>query len=447
MLSGKWISILIAVAALAGGAGACSKGPAAPVRASDSVLAVQRASCGFRAGAPAADTIGKEHPIGADIPVDHVFVLLQENRSFDHYFSSLAGADGARADATNPDADGGLVHRYHQTEYCSGDTAHGWTQSHTQWNDGGLDGFVVTSGRTGRIAMGYFDESDLPFYYGLARNFATSDRFFCSLLGPTLPNRMFALAGTSFGLIQNVPPPADAPNVFEALLAKGIDWKVYGQRTPSAAMFLSTTSRNINRFLTIEDFERDAAANTLPPFAFIEPRYLGTGATRSDEHPPGDIQMGQAFVARVVKTLMASPAWKRSVLFFSYDEHGGYYDHVSPPKACTPGGLMSDNTNGTRPMSEFDRYGFRVPFFAISPYSKRGLISHVERSHDSILRFVEARFGLAALSDRTANALPPYELFDFANPPNLVPPTLPEAVVDPVQLSSCMERFPEEFGL
>jgi phospholipase C len=424
----------------------------APPRPSEAVRAPLRSACTFRAGALPSETLGREIRIGSEVPFDHVLVLMQENRSFDHYYgqlarSGLAGVEGPPGDAFNLDREGMPVARFHETEYCNEDTAHSWTASHLQYGGGRNDGFVVASGSHGRIAMGYYDESDLPFYYGLAKVFGIGDRFFCSLLGPTLPNRMFQLAGTSFGLVRNTLPPADAPNIFEALEAKGLPWKVYGHSPPSAAMFATTAARHLDKFVRFDDFFRDAQAGRLPAFAFIEPDYLGGGAVRTDEHPPGNVQLGQSLVARVVHAVLTSPAWSRTVLFFTYDEHGGYYDHVPPPPACTPGGLVADNPDAVMPLSEFNRLGFRVPFFAISAYTKRGHVTHQQLDHTSILRFVEARFGLAALSDRTANATPPTDIFDFDRAPILAVPPLPEARIDEEQLMRCMERFPGGGGL
>jgi phospholipase C len=413
------------------------------VRPHEQEQALLREKCAFRAGASAADTLGREVPLGDRIPVDTVVYMIQENRSFDSYFSELPAAGVTDVDvppalASNPDAAGQPVVRYHESRYCIPDLPHDWDPVHQQYGDGRNDGFVVTGGPD---SMGYFDEHDLPFYYALAKSFTIGDRFFSSLLGPTLPNRLFALAGSSFGLTGGILAPAYAPNILEVLAAAGVPWKVYFSDVPSAAYFVTTAQKFPDRFYKLSQFFADAAAGALPPFVFLEGAYLGGGGDHTDEHPPGDMQLGQALVARVVRALTTSPQWRRLAFFLTYDEHGGYYDHVPPPPACPPGGMVT-KSGETQPSAAFDRLGFRVPFFVISPYAKRGHVTHQELSHASILRFLEARFDLPALSDRTANAAFPFDAFDFQNPPNFVPPDMPAADVDAAQLASCMAKFP-----
>src|SRR5262249_34951196 len=145
------------------------------------------------------------------------------------------------------------------------------------------------------------------------------------------------------------------------------------------------------------------------------------GAT--DEHPPSDMQVGQHFVYRQVARLMASPSWGRSVMFITYDENGGLYDHVAPPAACLPGSTAPAQQ---AELGGFDRYGFRVPVFVVSPYAKAHFVSHVVHSHASILRFIEARFGVPALSSRDANADAMFDMFEFSNPPFVRPPDITE---------------------
>ncbi len=171
----------------------------------------------------------------------------------------------------------------------------------------------------------------------------------------------------------------------------------------------------------------------------MEADYNGRG-TRTDEHPPGDMQLGQAFVAKVVDAVMHSPQWAHTAIFITYDEHGGYYDHVPPPKACVPDDL-APKLEAKDPPGAFDRFGFRVPLIVVSPYAKRHYVSHVVVGHTSILRFVEARFGLPAMTRRDANADPLYDLFDFAHP-DLSIPILPEAKVDAAEAARCAQAFP-----
>jgi phospholipase C len=407
----------------------------------------RRAACEFKAGALPADSLWTAAPRGDQIPIDHVVIVMQENRSFDHYFSRLPGANGAADDATNPDADGTPISRYHETQYCTEDVAHAWNPSHREWNGGVNDGFVTSNNPNGKRSLGFFDETDLPFYYSLARGFATSDAHHCSLLGPTLPNRMYSLGATSWSRAANFPPPGQDkngkpyPNILTRLDDAKVSWAFYTDGAPSFAMFVDYFSRtHQTHAFPFQKYLDDAAAGTLPSVVWVEGRLADEWGGGLDEHPPGDMQNGQQLVATVVKALIASSAWKRSVLFWTYDEHGGFYDHVPPPPACIPDdlepGLDPNDVQG-----RFDRFGFRVPFVAVSPYAKRGFISHRPKDHTSMLRFIETRWNLPALSVRDANSDPMFDMFDFDHPQTDVP-ALADATPEPNELSRCMSKYP-----
>jgi phospholipase C len=413
--------------------------------AQSQTAAADRSSCKFAAGALAEDTIGCA---GRQIPIDHVVLVMQENRSFDHYFQKLPeygqpDVDVAPAGVTNPAPDGTPIPFSHKTEYCFDDTGHSWKASHTEWDNDKNDGFAIANAKpsdpTGARAMGYYDQTDIPFYYKLASTFAISDNYHCSLLGPTWPNRMYFYAATSFGLVSNTPPPAEGNNIFKVLDAANVSWKVYRSNYPPEAMFISTFLANKDHFVAIGEFAKDAAAGTLPQVSFVDSLFDAGGAGRSSEHPPGDMQVGQKFVYDQVTTLMKSPLWKRSAMFITYDENGGLYDHVPPPKACAP-----DSTPPAKDanLGGFDHYGFRVPVFVISPYAKQHYVSHVLHDHTSILRFVEARFNLPALTARDANADAMMDMFDFKNPPFMTPPSFDPPPVDQKALDACVAAYP-----
>ena len=422
-------------------AGNCTPNPA---------LASHRDACEFGAGALATETIG-DCP-GASIPIEHIIVLMQENRSFDQYYGHLPGhgqddVDVAPIDTSNPDPDGGVaLPWHHETAYCVQDTDHGWSASHEQWNDGAMDGFarsnVTAEDPNGHRAMGFYEEADLPFYYKLISTFATSDRYFCSLLGPTFPNRMYLVAATSFGIVTtdvNVLAPAGVPQLYSALDAAGVTWKAYSASLSSAFLFPDYAVGHAAHLVGVDQFATDAAAGTLPQVAFIEASFEGKADSETDEHPPADIQLGQEFVSRHVQTLIHSPQWSSSALFITYDEHGGLYDHVPPPAACAP----DDTAPRLNPeLGGFDRLGFRVPVIVVSPYARRNFVSHEVHSHTSILRFIETKFGLPALTARDANSDAMLDLFDFASPPQLDVPELPTPVVDDAALQACRLAFP-----
>lgn len=417
---------------------------------SDAEAEQQRAACGYQAGMLPAETQGASHPNGADIPIDHILIVMMENRSFDHYFQKLpeqgqADADVAPADFTNPDPDGQPVGLFHDESYCFVDTAHGWDASHLQVNDGAMDGFVLTNEGhhelpahgtlemlSGTRAMGYYDASDLPFYYFLANEFAIGDRYFASVRGPTWPNRMYLFAASSFGLKSNEIAIADK-TLIDYLDLRQIDWKLYHSTTATYGMFADKYVEQIKsgRIVLFDEYFADLAAGTLPQVAFVEPGVAREAYDANDEHPPAIMQIGQRWAAEVIDALMKSQHWERSALFLTYDEHGGLYDHVAPPPACAPDAMSAD----------FDHLGIRVPFMVVSPYAKRHHVSHRVYDHTSIVRFVEARFVMPALTGRDANAEAPWDMFDFANPPNLTTPAFALPEVDAGKLAACAAIF------
>jgi phospholipase C len=450
--------------------GACNhtKGPTEAQAQDD------RLSCRFTAGALPSATLAATDPTGTQIPIDHIVLVMQENRSFDSYFSHLQvpgqTVESAADDVTNPNGDGGVVSRFHWDSstasngnpngldyYCFADTDHGWGQTHAEWNNGALDGFVTTNNDSGNgaRAMGYYDQTDIPFYYGLAQSFAISDRHFCSVLGPTYPNRMFYWAGTSYGLGYNSLAPATGsgdpayPNLFTELTAAHVSWKVYSLSLPSSALVWESGLNSPANFPGLPQFYADAQQGQLPAVSVVEGNDSGAGSitvngstiVAVDEHPPQDPQLGQSFMASVVQALMHSPNWSSSALFITWDEHGGEYDHVPPPPACKPDNMplqLGSGDGGYLEWSQegFDRYGFRTPLFVVSPYAKRGYVSHVVVDHTSITRFVETRFDLPALTARDANAWPLLDMFDFSHP-DMTVPTLPESVIEPAQQAQC----------
>lgn len=442
----------------------CAKKPAG---LTDTQAQALRLACAFDAGALPEETLAADAPRGNQIPIDHIVLIMQENRAFDHYLSLLPGANVASPDVTNPGPDGGVVQRFHTSTYCvQDDVNHSWTGVHQELDDGGMDGFAIANADAvkgdpnGARAMGYLTSEDLPFYYSLAETFSISDAHFCSAPGDTAPNREYYAAASSRGAadesIINL-PQTDADgnqlqNIYSEIDAAGIDWRFYSAGgTPQIGSFLATNQVFAETYLpkleNLQNFYDDAAAGTLPSVAFVDEATddMLTSATQPDptclsnEHPTENPQLGQKFISNVVQALFASPNWKSTALFVTWDEHGGFYDHVYPPPACEPDDLqpMVLVNNQMVPAGwAFNQYGPRVPLFVVSPYAKRGHVSHEVTDHTSLLRFIEARFNLPALTRRDANAEPPFDMFDFQNPDFSIP-TLAPAVIDDPTMHGC----------
>jgi phospholipase C len=372
-------------------------------------------------------------------PVEHVLVIMQENHSFDNYFGALSSprhygkeVDGIRRGLSNPDNGFGSIPVFKQKELCVKDPSHSWNDMHRDWDGGRNDGFVNT-GKNGPRVMGYYDETDLPFYYALADQFAISDRHFASVMTQTFPNRFYLLAATSFGQVKNLDPVSKSSyaqkTIFDLLDQYGISWAYYDDGTGYLKFFQPLYLRSLAKLKTIADYESDLKTGNLPQVAFLD-----TSAEGEDEHPDADIQRGEAWVGERVRALIASPYWRTSALFFTYDEGGGFFDHVPPPAACAPDAIAPKLDDGAE-RGDFARYGFRVPFVAVSPFAKRHYVSHMVQDHTSILKFIESKWNLPALTARDANASDLHDLFDFQHPDFNVKP-LPETVPDPTRSCS-----------
>ncbi|MES1204797.1 MAG: alkaline phosphatase family protein [Pseudomonadota bacterium] len=393
------------------------------------MAAGELAFCPHRAGARVADTLGITPAQRAAIPITHVIVLMQENRSFDHYFGKLSqagqpAADGIPPSFVNRDRDGNQVAPFHLPTTCLPlDPPHQWASMHAHWNGGRMDGFVSEADEegNGRWTMGYYDASDLPFYYWLARTFALGDRYFSAAMGGTWPNRQILYTGTAHSQRAPTAMLRGARSIFDALDDAGVAWRVYTDG-PARQDCIGWTPRDARGVDSMVRFREALALGTLPPVSFLDPN-------EEDEHPPADVQRGENWARRLYLGVTESPLWPRLAMFLTYDEGGGFLDHVPPPAACPPGPERG----------EYGRRGGRVPFILISPWARPHHVSHQLHDHASLLRFIELMFDLPALSDRDANAGALLDLFDFSAPrlaraPS--PPAAGQGGCKPVQLSS-----------
>ena len=465
--------------------------------------------------------------------LNHIILFAQENRSFDHYFGYMRAYWAANGitdqsfdglpqfnpasgmpplkgpaptnpgcDPSNPDGpnvcspdENNLVTSFHLDSICTEELSPFWNESHVDWNDHfsypstidpELNGFVEAAGNDARQyplatvndvdglrSMGFFNDSDLNYYYFMASNFATSDRWFTPVMSRTQLNRMYMIAATSQGYIYPIGSNSADQNqitatpIFEALQNAGITWKIYvnADNTSCATMTGDEQSKclligysYLNQFtyegvilnsegkspdllqniVPLTQFTTDAQNGTLPQFAMIEP----AGAQGLDEHPsdndayPENIQKGAAYAAGLINTLMTSPSWKDSAMIFTYDEAGGFYDHVPPQTAVVPDqyaypidlqpGDLCDGANQSSGICSFGMTGYRIPMIVISPFSKKNYVSHTVYDTTAVLTLVEKRFGLPALTARDQSQSDmSTDFFDFTNIPWATPPTPP----------------------
>ncbi|MBF6556789.1 MAG: hypothetical protein IVW52_11565 [Acidimicrobiales bacterium] len=372
--------------------------------------------------------------------IEHFVVVMMENHSFDNVLGLIGRGDGftigtdGQPTATNPDGQGNLVHAFHMpTECATNGIGNDWRVAHEAYDGGTCQGFVT--GTTAE-AMGYFTKEDLPFTCGMAETFPIGDRYFSSAMIQTDGQRRYLIAGTSMGLINDTFPPALPPNgvIFEQFNKHGITWKDYYTSLPTLGVFLPLLQDKVltQGLAPIDQFYLDAAAGTLPSFCLVEEDF----GHQSEENPQ-DIQFGDQFVGKVVEAVMSSPNWPTTMLIWTYDEHGGYYDHVPPPAALPPDDVLPVLGPGDPP-GGFDRYGFRVPAGVASPYARRDFVSHTVYDHTSILKTVEEKWNLPALTRRDANANSLFDMLDLhSKPAFLKPPVLP-AASDPTAKSGCL---------
>jgi phospholipase C len=383
--------------------------------------------------------------------IKHIIFMLQENRSFDSYFGQLGAYAASRGIANYqinagydptlqfPLIGGGTGHLFHEPTVRTENLTPSWNESHfdiDQQKDGSfkMDRFALTADSvthnfdsTGLRALGYYNQTDLPYYYELATQFATSDSFHSSLLANTIPNRMYMFCATSLGRIRPDDfghPQWTCPTIFSSLQNAGVKWGYYYSSGALLAQFtdwnnpaISSKVQKVQNLFTL--LASPTADQDLPSVVFVEQD------SALDEHPDNNIQKGAAYVKSIIDALMASPAWHDSVFVLGFDEGGGLYDHVPPYTVVAPDSIPPELKPGDLP-GDFTLSGFRVPVIVISPWVKPHFVSHTNRELTSILKLIEVRFGLQSLTARDAAADDMEEFFDFVNPPTwLTPPPLP----------------------
>ncbi|MGH9704256.1 MAG: phospholipase C [Candidatus Acidiferrales bacterium] len=393
---------------------------------------------GVLGGGPGPSTCGQLSDI------EHVVILIQENRSFDHYFGNYRGVRGFSdqsmafqqldpANTTSPPV-GKLLPFHLDTSAtnaaCTHDISHDWVPQHQSWNNGSMDGFVSSrlpiNSNDAVLSMGYYTRADLPYYYALADSFTICDNYYCSVMGPTDPNRLYTMAasldpdGKNGGpILQTVITNRTAAygrltytTMPEQLQARGISWKIYS--SPDETVLGGIFSDNVLTYFKNyqdpasvlhqnafgpqfpTDFLADVASGNLPQVSWL------VGSVLTSDHPPSPSIFGENLLSLIITALTANPAqWAKTLLLVTYDENGGFFDHMAPvtPPPGTPGEFVTapafpdPSVIGTPAITGPIGLGFRVPMLMISPFTRGGFVSSDLFDHTSVLRFLETRFG------------------------------------------------------
>jgi phospholipase C len=320
-------------------------------------------------------------------PIENIVVLCMENRSFDHYLGALSLLEGMKVlglngTESNPSPDGPDVKVFNLEDFTPADPPHGWDACHAQWNEGKNDGFVIEhAGASQDDVMGYHIRKQIPITYALADASAICHRYFASVMGPTWPNRFYLHGATSKGQQGNFPVFSGFKSIWGLLEDAGISAKNYYHDIAwCSGAFFKTTG-----LAGVEEFFSDAAAGTLPQFSIIDPQYFGAGA--NDDHPDHDVQLGQALIASVFTALAKSPQWSKCLFVLTYDEHGGFFDHVAPP-------TTADDD------AAFRQLGFRVPTLVAGPFVRTGCPVDTLLEHVSVIKTLTKRWDLPSLNQR-----------------------------------------------
>jgi len=397
--------------------------------------------------APRASISSKPKPKGLE-KIEHFVFIMQENRSFDHYFGTYPGADGLPKEVTLPGPKGVRIAPFHDSNDVNGGGPHGWNNSIADINGGKMNGFVRQSFRakgkrqrgtmgalepemstTGdrKNVMGWHDWREIPNYWNYARLYVLQDRMFESVASYSLPAHLYMLAAQSGGYVkrnkQPMPQSYKFPEITLLLMSGKISWKYYvtsGELPPNSTDGRTVGKRSdkllnpkkytlwnplpafpkvkknpgqMHRLVDTSQFYKDAQSGDLPQVSWVIP------SEPVSEHPLGGVREGMAYVTGLVNAIMNSPDWKSTAIFISWDDWGGFYDHVRPPK-----------------VDEFG-YGIRVPGIVISPYAKQNFVDHNTYSFDSWLRIVEERYGIRSMTKRDARAADMRNAFDFSQKP------------------------------
>ena len=349
--------------------------------------------------------------------IKHVIVAMVENRSFDHMLGWLPTADAMQAGLVYHDAAGAphgtwaLAPDFQGCGYLEPD--HSWEGGRIEYNGGACDGWLLANDL---FSIGYYRQQDLPFLGRAALDWTVCDRYFSPIMGPTYPNRMYMNCAVTDRL-DNSLQPSTLPTIWDRLAAAGVSHKYYFSDLP----FLSLWGpKYVGITRPYDELLVDCASGELPSVSFVDPRFAGADFGLSgDYHPYGDVRTGERWLYDVYRAVVTSPRWNDCVLVISFDEWGGFFDHVPPPSAPDVD-------------PRFRLRGFRVPALVISPLARRGYIATEVYDHTSVLKMIEWRWGLRPLSARDAAANNLADVLDFSSKNGAAPDySVPQAISAP----------------
>jgi phospholipase C len=373
------------------------------------------AAAGASALAVTSTTVGRAAGLVYGDPArgfDHVVVVMMENRSFDHMLGWLPGSNGVQAGLSFVDHEGVSHPTWHLDTFQGlgyGDPDHSYTGGRLELNKGQCNGFLQ-AGTDDVFPIGYYLPEDLAFYSQAAPYWTVCDNFHASIMGPTFPNRFYMHTAQTDRIENDFTVNgklSQLPTIWDSLRAAGISGTYYYNDFPFVALFDTPhqpTTALYSQFLT------DCSSGALPSVSYVDPKFVNeeTG-TAGDDHPFSDIRVGQAFLNEIYTAVTNSPLWSRTILVITYDEWGGFFDHVVPNR-----GPDADPTHALR--------GFRVPTFVITPRARRNHVDHALFDHTSILRMIEWRWGLAPLTVRDAGSYNLAQVLDWNAAPDLTAP-------------------------
>jgi phospholipase C len=368
------------------------------------VLGVAGGRALLESPADAATTL----PAPGDSGIEHIVVLMMENRSFDHMLGWVPGADGRQAGLTYLDRYR-VAHQTHHLELFSScgfeDPDHSYEGGRIELNGGKCNGWL-RAGQDDSLCIGYYEQPDLPFLGPAATDWTTFDRYFAATMAETYPNRFYMHAARTDRL-HNSLLEFEYPTIWSRLIAADVDHCYY--HGDAVALFPVLLKHPPARTASFATFVTDAAAGNLPPVSYVDPRFVDENSgTSDDDHPHADIRAGEDFMNQVYDAVRTSPDWSSTVLVITYDEWGGFFDHVPP-------------TTAPDAWKKTSLRGFRVPTVLISPFARRGFVSHKTFDHTSILRMIEWRHGLEPLTPRDAHARNLASALDFSGADTTAP--------------------------